>query len=140
MPTVIVDPSQFVPAEVNDLGDIQFSNPSRLDLGVYRGDTGTFRVTVTASDGVTPVNVSSATWDCDIRSTAETATAIGSMAVTPVVGQTNQVDVALPKIVSALLAVQADPYVWDLEMTLGAQVQTILRGTIAVTPDVSRAT
>lgn len=120
------------------LAETCFSQPQVLDLCAYRGDSGRFRVTVTESDGTTPIDISAATWDCDIRLSADDATSAGSMDVEPVVGTPNAVDVILTASVSASLD---DPaYVWDLEMTLGTEVTTLLAGRLTVTKDVSRAT
>lgn len=113
---------------------IILSEPSHVDLVIYRGDTGSFRVTVTDALGV-PVNVSSAVWDCDLRADADATTAITSFVVTPVVGDTSSVDISITAAISATLVAGG---VWDLQMTLGTTVQTILAGNVTVTKDVSR--
>ena len=51
-------------------------------------------------------------------------------------GQTNSVDVILTAELSAVL--NDSPYVWDLEMTMGTEVTTLLVGGLTVTKDVSR--
>lgn len=122
-------------APLANLGEICFTDPARLDLCVYRGDSGRIRVTVTGAGGA-PVNISGATWDCDIRKTVDAATTAGSMTVTPVAGITNAVDVTLTAAVSATL--NDPPYVWDLEMRISGEVTTILAGDFTVTRDVSR--
>ena len=124
------------------LPPLDLGNPAQLDITAYRGDTGTFRVLVTR-DGA-PLDVSTATWDCDVRGTPDGAL-LATMTVAPVAGTTNGVDVTLPPDQSSLVTGPAGPgaiteAVWDLEMTLGTEVTTVLRGQLVVTPDVSRAT
>jgi hypothetical protein len=132
---------------------VSFSDPAELDIVGYRGDSGTFRVTVTQAGA--PLDVSQATWDADIRLSPD-APVLATMTVTPVVGTTNAVDVVLPADQSALITDTAtvgtptsDPgpvtteveAVWDLEMTMpGANgaTTTLLRGKVIMTKDVSR--
>ncbi len=124
---------------------IALSDPAELDLIGYRGDSGTFRVTVT--EGGAPLDVSTATWDCDVRGTPDGAV-LATMTVTPVAGMTNAVDVELTAEQSALVTMPNDPdadpaaerppAVWDLEMTLAGETTTLLRGKVTMTPDVSR--
>jgi hypothetical protein len=118
------------------LPPIALSEPAQLDITAYRGDSGRFRVTVT-QDGA-PLDVSAATWDCDIRAQPD-APVLASMTVTPVVGTTNAVDVLLPANATSNVSGEA---VWDLEMTMGTDpditTTTLLRGNITFTPDVSR--
>lgn len=111
---------------------LTFSRPFPLDLMVYRGDSGRFRVHVQYVDG-TPINISGAAWDCDVRATVDTATPITSLTVTPI--DTSTVEVVITPTQSALLT---DGAVWDLEMTLGTEVQTLLRGSVFLVKDVSR--
>lgn len=134
---------------------IALSDPAEVDIVGYRGDSGTFRVTVTK--GGAPLDVSQASWDADIRLDAD-APVLATMTVTPVVGTTNAVDVTLPAEQSAAITDTAtvgarDPStepgvlttvveaVWDLEMTeAGANgaTTTLLRGKVTMTKDVSR--
>lgn len=122
------------------LPPITLGDPAQLDLTAYRGDTGRFRVLVT-QDGA-PLDVSAATWDCDIRA-SEDGALMASMVVTPVSGTTNAVDVELPASATTSLSAFTEPGVWDLEMTLGTApdviVTTLLRGSFMLTADVSRA-
>lgn len=113
---------------------VALSAPTPCDLIVYRGDTGRFRVTVTTPD-LTPVDVSGATWDCDIRTTADADPPIAQLAVAPVAGDTSTVEVTLTESESSKLDANA---VWDLEMTLDGEVITLLAGAVRVTKDVSR--
>lgn len=119
-----------------NLGRICLSEPARLDLCVYRGDNGRLRVTVTDPDGA-PIDVSAMAWDCDIRRIPDAPTVAANMTVVPVTGQTNAVDLVLSAEQSALLRPETR-FVWDLEMSSGNVVQTLLTGTFDVTPDVSR--
>ena len=120
---------------MTQMGTICFTQPEQLDLCVYRGDSGRLRVTITDADGVTPVDVSAATWDCDIRETVD-GVQVGAMAVEPVEGTTNVVELVLTPTMSA--ALDNPPYVWDLEMQLNGEVTTLLAGNVTVTKDVSR--
>lgn len=132
------------PVATTTLPPITLGDPAQQDLTAYRGDTGRFRVVV-LQDGA-PLDVSAATWDCDIRATPDGAL-IASMTVTPVAGQTNAIDVELSASNSAIQtgdagAGAATEAVWDLQMTTGTDpdtvVTTLLRGTITIIPDVSR--
>lgn len=116
---------------------IPLGGPQHCDLVIYRGDSGHFRVSVKLIDD-TPVDVSSATWDCDIRSKID-AEVVTSLVVTPVAGQTNTVDVALTPAQSELLNFLPETNgVWDLEMTLAGEVITLFAGEVIVTKDVSQ--
>ena len=113
-----------------------FTKPAFVDLCLYRGDSGRLRVTVN-DDAVppNPIDVSAATWDFDIRLSADDPTVITSLDVVPVPGQTNAVDVVLTPEQSALVNTDS---VYDLEMTLAGEVTTLLAGKVLVTKDVSR--
>lgn len=111
-----------------------FTKPGVVDLCVYRGDSGRVRVTVTDAAGL-PLDVSTATWDCDFRIAADNPTVLVSPLIEPVPGTASAVDIVLSPADSALLA---DDCVWDLQMTLGGEVTTILAGKVLVTRDVSR--
>lgn len=130
-----IEPTAIEFAPFADGCDLSLSRPLRYDMCVYRGDSGAFRVTVTDSDG-NPVNVSAATWDADIRERHDESE-LASLTVIPVPGQPSQVDVVLSAAASASLPV-GGPWVWDLEMTLGGTVQTLIGGQVTVTADVSR--
>jgi len=124
--------------DIEPLAATCFTQPQLLDLCAYRGDSGRFRVSVTDATTQGPIDISAATWDADIRKTADDTELAGTFTVEPVAGQTNSVDVILTAAVSATL--DAPPYVWDLEMTLGTEVTTLLTGGLTVTKDVSRPT
>jgi len=114
------------------LAPITLSAPVQLDLAIYRGDTGHFQVHLTDSLGQ-PVDVSTATWDADIRLTADDTTTVGSFVITTVDSAT--IDVAVDTALSEVLPPAA---VWDLEMTNNGEVKTLLAGKITSTVDVSR--
>lgn len=114
---------------------ICLTQPTEQDLCIYRGDSGRLKLTV--SSGGAPLNVSTATWDADIRLTEDDAAALASFTVTPVGGDTASVYIDLSAVASAALNV--DEAVYDVQMTLGGTVQTLLRGKITVTKDVSRS-
>lgn len=110
------------------------SEPTVVDLKVYRGDTGGFRITVSDSDSL-PVDVSTATWDADIRLKATDVDVITSFDVVPVSGDVSSVDVKLSSVKSYMLDSNC---VYDVEMTLAGNVYTLVGGKITVTQDVSR--
>lgn len=112
-----------------------FTKPVKIDLCLYRGDSGRLRVEVN-DDAGDPIDITTATWDCDIRAAHDDAAPLVTLAVEPVVGETNMVDLVLDAGDSETL--DADG-VWDLEMTLNGQVITLLYGDVFVTKDVSRA-
>ena len=112
------------------------SSPMEVDLALYKGDTGKFRITVTDDLGA-PINISTATWDADIRVNAADAGApVANFTVTPVGGDTSSVDVAISAVSSAALAVTS--YYYDIQMTLSTIVTTLMHGQVIVTQDVSR--
>jgi hypothetical protein len=116
---------------------VELSGPLELDLSIYRGDTGRFRITVTNED-LSPADISGATWDADIRTTANSPTVITNFDVVPVIGDDSSVDVILDETNADLLT--AGTLTYDVEMRLGGEVITLVAGTITVTQDVSRPT
>jgi hypothetical protein len=114
---------------------VALSDPADIDLIVYRGDSGRFRVAISQPDG-TPLNISTATWDCDIRASEDAPDPpMATLDVALVGGTTNTVEVTLTAVQSAALTGDG---VWDLEMTLGPDVQTIVKGAVILRKDVSR--
>lgn len=112
------------------------SSPMQVDLALYKGDTGKFRITVTDDAGA-PVNISGATWDADIRiNAADAGTPVANFTITPVVGDTSSADVSIAAAVTSALAVTT--YFYDLQMTLSGVVTTLMNGSVIVTQDVSR--
>lgn len=115
---------------------IPLSGPVNVDLSVYRGDSGAFRITVTDSNTPPqPIDISAATWDADIRATPPALDVITRFDVIPVVGDTSSVDVVLTHENSELLDADC---VYDVEMRIGESVSTLMYGTIFVITDVSR--
>jgi hypothetical protein len=113
---------------------IVLSEPIKVDIGVYRGDSGSFQITVKDNVGA-PIDVSSATWDADIRINAAAPVVITNFEIVPVGGDTSSVMVILPSENSELINL---PCVYDIEMRLGGTVSTLVYGAITVTQDVSR--
>jgi len=120
------------PRPTATLPPIKFSQPQQLDLNIYRGDSGRFRVTVVDDQGL-PYDVSDALWDCDIRPDVD-GSLVTSLTVTQVDPAT--IDISLSAAQSAALTGNG---VWDLEMSLNGEVTTLLVGRVVVTKDVSRA-
>lgn len=115
---------------------IRIGEPATCHLIVYRGDSGRFRVTVTNADG-TAADVSTGTWDADIREQAEAVQPMASLTMSPVENRPDQIDVILSATTSASLR-PGGPWYWDLELTMGGEVQTLLAGNVTVRADVSR--
>jgi len=113
---------------------ITFGNPTVVDLNVYQGDSGRFKVTVKDALGAA-IDVSGAQWDCDIRQNSSASPPMAVLTVTPVAGDVSSVTVILTGAESRKLITSG---VWDLEMTLAGEVITLVRGTVNVTPDISR--
>lgn len=114
--------------------NIPLSGPVNVDLSVYRGDSGSFRITVSDSDG-DPINISAAVWDGDIRSEPPDVAVITNFSFVPVVGDTSSVDVTLASEDSELLDADC---VYDIEMRIDDNVSTLMYGKIFITQDVSR--
>jgi hypothetical protein len=113
---------------------IRLSGPLLLNLQVYRGDSGRFRISVLNPDG-SPMDLTGATWDADIRLKANDPTTITNFDITPVAGDPSSIDVILTPENSDLLS---NNCVYDVEMTLGGEVHTLIYGAITITQDVSR--
>jgi hypothetical protein len=113
---------------------IVLSAPLKVDLAVYKGDSGQFRITVTEPDG-TPIDLTGAAWDGDIRVKANDTTVVTNFDIVPVAGDPSSIDVFLPADNSELLT---NPLVYDIEMRQGTLVTTLVYGSINVTQDVSR--
>ena len=128
-----VTPFGVTTGDLTGATDIIISDPLPVDIFVYRGDSGRFRVAVTDAVTGDPLDISGAAWDCDIRSAHDAQTVIVSLAVNPI--NANTVEVVLEPLASALLV---DQSVWDLEMTLNGEVQTLMAGIVHVHKDVSR--
>ena len=125
-PRAVLPPSEFDP--------VCFTKPGVVDLCIYRGDSGRVRVRITDTEG-TPVDVSTATWDCDIRAAEDDPVVLCSPTIEPVPGEPNAVDIVLSSACSAEIN---DDAVWDLQMVLNGQTMTILAGKVLLTKDVSR--
>ena len=81
------------------------------------------------------MDVSAATWDCDVRVLPDDPDPLCSPTVEPVPGNPAAVDVVMTSADSS--QINSDG-VWDLEMTIGGVVTTILAGRVKLTKDVSR--
>ena len=131
--TALLAPRALLPP--SDVEPVCFTKPGVVDLCVYRGDSGRVRVRITDADGQ-PVNVSSASWDCDFRLTEDATEVLCSPDVEPVPSVPNAVDIVLTAECSAGLNSDG---VWDLQMTMNGETTTVLAGKLLVTKDVSRA-
>jgi hypothetical protein len=123
----MVTPMATVPSKIT------LSKPIKVDIEVYRGDSGTFRITVTEPDG-SPADLTGATWDGDIRLSAGAPAVITNFDIQPTVGDPSSIDVILSSEKSELLS---GACVYDIEMRLGTVVTTLITGSITITQDVS---
>jgi hypothetical protein len=116
-------------------------------LAARRGDTLTWRFTVTSDlTGWTPrwVAKQASTWATDLDAAAVITATVGSgLVLTP--GATSYVDLTVSA--TTMAGVPTGVYVWDLQVTSGAQVRTIewdaqgtTVGSLTVSPDVTRTT
>jgi hypothetical protein len=123
------------------MAELDFA-PGECDLsGVRRGDTVSFRVTVTEDDGTTAKDVSGYTWLAQLRETADSATALAEFTVDDTDAATGILVLTLP---AADWPAEASPepaekWAWDLQGTSGTTVRTYLAGKFQVKGDVSRA-
>lgn len=117
-----------------DPASVILSKPFKVDITVYRGDSGSFRISVKDPDN-NPIDISGATWDADIRVKDKDPVAVTSFVIEPVVGDTSSITVSLPSENSALLTRSG---VYDIQMTLNDVVTTLIAGEIILTLDVSR--
>ena len=113
---------------------LPLSDPAKIDLLAYRGDTGRFRITISDDDG-DPVDITAADWDGDIRLKPADELVIASFDIEPVVGDPSSVDVRLSSENSELLPNRS---VYDIEMRLLGEINTLMYGTITTSSDVSR--
>lgn len=114
--------------------EIVLSGPKEVNINIYRGDSGSFRITMTGPLG-TPIDISGATWDGDIRLKATDPNPITSFDFVPVIGEPQSVDVVLPSDKAELLS---GKLVYDVEMRDGTSVTTLIFGQIVAEQDVSR--
>lgn len=118
---------------------VTISAPLQVDISLYRGDTGRFRVAVIDSSSGLPIDITAATWLCQVRAAADNVTIITEFIVQEVVGSVHEVDVIVDADSSAAINNNA---VWDLEMMMGslptAEIVTLMSGRIILTKDVSR--
>ena len=113
---------------------ITLSGPLKIDLSVYRGDTGRFRITVRDPQG-NPIDISGGQFDADIRMKATDPDPIAQFDIQAVAGDVASLDVVLDETNSDLLV---NNCVYDVEMRIDPDVTTLVYGTITVTQDVSR--
>ena len=114
---------------------IKLSSPVKVDLVVYKGDSGKFRITLIPPAESDPIDISAAAFDADIRMEAAFPDTLTSFEVVPVEDDPASIDIILSAEKSELLY---DGCVYDVEMRVGDEVSTIIYGTITVTQDVSR--
>jgi hypothetical protein len=110
---------------------LALTDPVVQNFCITRGDTGRFMIIVTEHDGVTPIDIISATWDADIRVSFD-EDPVAYFEVVPHPGQAHIVDVTLTAQMSQRLGVNAPAgtgeYIYDVEMNK-----------LTVNPDVSRS-
>lgn len=119
---------------MSDQSSIILSSPKKVDIAVYQGDSGSFRITMTTPLGA-PIDISGSEWDGDIRRKTTDLDPVTGFDFIPVVDDTSSVDVILPGDKAKLLT---GKYVYDIEMRVGDSVTTLISGQIVAEEDVSR--
>lgn len=115
---------------------IKISDPQEVDIIAFRGDYGGFRISVTEPEpDLTPIDISEAEWDGDIRTLKNDVEVLAMFEFTPVVGQLHMVDVVLPYLEARKLGKKQ---FYDIEMTLNDQPHTLIWGKVLAGEDVSR--
>lgn len=119
----------------------KLSGPKRVDFQVYRGDTGFFRIHVQVPDDINPdllvdYDMTGATFDADIRYKADDPDPLTFFDVALKVDDPSTIEVSLPADRAAMLDKNTT---YDIEMTLGGSVVTLIYGVLELTKDVSRA-
>lgn len=110
--------------------------PADYNLALYRGDTGRWRFVLWADAGKTqPLDLTGATADAMIRDKVPSSTFAMHMDCT--VTEPNIIDMVLTSIQCSELPAKG---VWDMQLTYpSGDVTTILKGSVAVTQDVTYA-
>lgn len=119
---------------MSDQSAIVLSSPQKVDITIYQGDSGSFRITMTGPLG-TPVDISGATWDGDIRRKTTDVDPVTTFDFVLVDGDTSSIDVVLSPEKAELLT---GKYVYDIEMREAGAVTTLISGQIVAEEDVSR--
>lgn len=115
-------------------GLVALPAPGKFDLGLYRGDSYTWRVVLWQDAAHTePVDLTGADAAAEIR---KSSGALGIMALACVVTAPNIVDVELA---AGLWTDSPGPTgAWDLQLTFPTgEVRTVLRGAVTVTADIT---
>ena len=116
--------------------DLLVNEVTRVDLVLYRGDSGGFTVSVTNPQGI-PVAVETNEWLCQVRESVDSPNVLCEFTVIPVIGDVSSVQVIIDAADSA--AITGCSAVWDLQMTSsGVYTTTLLAGKVKVQGDVSR--
>jgi len=113
---------------------LALTEPVRQDFCITRGDTGYFMLIVTEHDLQTPINISGASWDADIRLSHDDVP-VAYFVVLPHPGELHIADVTLTPDQSERLD---GDYVYDIQMDLNGIITTLIAGTLTVNKDVSR--
>jgi hypothetical protein len=109
--------------------------PVTVPLSVYRGDSYQWTFTLfTDEDGTVPYDLTGTIAESEIRakSSSPVLATLDCVVTLP-----NVVDVILSAANSALLT---GKLVWDLQLTTGELVRTVVAGEVTVTPDVTDST
>jgi hypothetical protein len=103
------------------------SMPERLNLEIFRGNSGALQVQVQDSTGA-PADVSTATFTCDVHAGAYDATKLAAFLVSPTAGDPSSVDVSITPDQTGLLDGYRPWY--ELTMNMGGGVVTLLSGRV----------
>lgn len=100
--------------------------PARINLDLYQGDDFTFTVTVTG------LSLTGAAAAAEIRRQPGTVLAAFTATVDETLGT---ISLFLPA--AATAALDPDPAVWDLQVTTGGRVRTLVRGAVQIVAQVT---
>ena len=99
-PPPSVSPFGVTTGDLSGATSVIISDPLPVDLYVYRGDSGRFR-SPSPTPTADPLDISAATWDCDIRSTHDASTVVVSLTVNPIDISTVEVVLDAARLVAA---------------------------------------
>jgi hypothetical protein len=130
---------RFGPQQTVALQPLYLTDPVKLDIHVYRGDTGRFRININDATGHA-VDITGVTFDIDIRERVDDPVPIGQFQwARSAGGGVNQVELQLSAATSTNLPAIA---YYDVQMSQPGVplpvITTILAGTILTQSDVSR--
>jgi hypothetical protein len=115
--------------------------PGDYPITLYRGDTRTWSLAFTEDDETTPVDVSSFTFEAQVRETFDSSSVLLTLTVDDADADTGVLVLTLPAAQwtgASIAAVPTAKWHWDLQGTAGSEVRTFLAGKVKTLGDVTR--